>query len=107
MRASPASRAMMPIVSAVGERIDTPGVGIAPKVGLKPTTPLNAAGRKVEPPVCVPKANGICRAPTAAALPELEPPGVRESFQGFRVGAGSAYAKGVVCSLPIGIAPAL
>ncbi len=57
--ASLAVRAMIPTVSKVGASIATPAVGIAPKLGLNPTTPLYAAGRSVEPPVCVPNANGI------------------------------------------------
>src|SRR5579875_591897 len=98
---------MMPMVSNAGDSMPTPAVGMTPNVGLNPTTPLNAAGRKVEPPVCVPNAKGTCRAPTTAPLPALEPPGVRSTFHGLRVGAGSAYANAVVCTLPIGMAPAL
>ena len=34
------------------------------------------AGRVMDPPVWEPRAAGTCRAATAAAEPELEPPGV-------------------------------
>src|SRR5665213_319221 len=105
--ASSAELHKIPTRSNVGASGITPVVAILPIVAIRPTTPLYAAGRRVEPPVCVPKANGICRAPTLAALPALEPPGVRARSQGLRVGAGgSRYANGVVASLPIGIAPA-
>jgi hypothetical protein len=43
---------------------------------LKPATPQNAAGRMTDPIVCVPNANGHNPAPTAAADPLLDPPGV-------------------------------
>jgi hypothetical protein len=38
--------------------------------------PQNEAGLITEPPVCVPRASGIMPAPTAAAEPDDEPPGV-------------------------------
>ena len=63
--------------------------GIAPKVGLKPTTPQKAAGRITEPPVWVPTASGTWPAATAAADPDDEPPGVRPGRRGFRVFAGA------------------
>src|ERR1700730_8498428 len=77
-----------------------------PYDGLKPTTPQYAAGRSTEPMVCVPSANGTCPAATAAALPALEPPGVRSASSGLYVGAGSRCAHAVVCVLPTGTAPA-
>ena len=54
----------------------SPVRGIAPKLGLRPMTPLNAAGRMTEPSVCVPSASGTIPAATAAADPEDDPPGV-------------------------------
>ena len=60
----------------------------------------------VEPTVCVPRVKGTMRAATAAADPDDDPPGVRETFQGLTVGAGSAYANSVVWSLPRTTAPA-
>ena len=50
-----------------------------------PTKPQKDAGSRTEPPVSVPIAQGTSPAATAAALPELEPPGAREKSQGFRV----------------------
>src|SRR2546428_7348266 len=77
-----------------------------PTVGLKPTTPQNAAGLIVEPFVCDPIAAGTTPAATAAAEPIDEPPGVRVVFQGFSVGPGVRYASSAVTVLPITIAPA-
>ena len=59
--------------------------GIRPWVGLKPTTPQNAAGRITEPLVCEPIAPGTMFAATAAAEPLEEPPGVRCRSCGFLV----------------------
>ena len=61
-----------------------PPRGIAPKLGLKPTTPQKAAGRITEPAVCVPTASGAWPAATAAAEPADEPPGVRPGAAGLR-----------------------
>jgi hypothetical protein len=59
--------------------------GISPWVGLKPTTPQNAAGRITEPLVWLPIAPGTMCAATAAAEPLDEPPGVRSRSCGLRV----------------------
>src|SRR5262252_5654882 len=77
-----------------------------PYVGLRPTTPLYAAGRRIEPPVCVPSAMGTSRAATAAPDPLLDPPGVRSARHGLRVGDGSPEANCVVTVLPTRTAPA-
>ena len=54
-------------------------------MGLKPTTPQNAAGRITEPLVCEPTAAGTMCAATAAAEPLEEPPGVRPASWGLVV----------------------
>ena len=69
-------RANTPMVSRLGDCDRTPVRGIAPNVGLKPTMPQKAAGRRTEPPVWVPMASGTMPAATAAAEPDEEPPGV-------------------------------
>ena len=46
------------IASALGDTGITPSSGTRPMLGLKPTMPQNAAGRIVEPTVCVPSASG-------------------------------------------------
>src|SRR6266404_1702665 len=62
--------------------------GMAPKLGLNPTMPLNAAGLMIEPSVWVPSASGTSPAATAAAEPDEDPPGVWSRFQGLTVGPG-------------------
>jgi hypothetical protein len=39
-----------------------------------------------------PNASGTIRAATAAADPPLDPPGIRSSAQGFRVGANAEFS---------------
>ena len=69
--------------------------------------PLNDAGRSKEPMVCVPSANNAMEAATAAADPELDPPGVCSRFQGLRVaGSPPRKANSVVVVFPSKIAPA-
>ena len=48
-----------------------------------PVMPQKLAGWRIEPPVSVPVAAGSSRAATAAADPPEEPPGTRDSSQGF------------------------
>src|ERR1700744_4687981 len=81
--------------------------GIAPKLGLNPTPPLNAAGRITEPSVCVPSANGTSPAATEAADPDDDPPGVCPVFQGLTVGPGCRQANSVETVLPKMVAPRL
>ena len=77
-----------------------------PCVGLKPTTPQNAAGRISDPAVWLPKAIGTIEAPTAAAEPLEEPPGVWAGLCGFFVLPGQKVANSVETVLPISTAPA-
>jgi hypothetical protein len=55
----------------------TPQRDIVPYEGLKPTTPVYAAGNLTDPPVSVPKAAEHCPDATAAALPPELPPAER------------------------------
>ena len=50
-----------------------------------PTTPQNAAGWRIDPPVSLPSAKAHSPAATAAALPPEEPPGTRDRSTGLRV----------------------
>src|SRR5947209_18976284 len=50
-----------------------------------PTTPQNAAGCRIEPPVSEPRPASASPAATAAVEPPEEPPGTQLRFQGFRV----------------------
>src|SRR5580765_8026667 len=83
----------------------TPCIGNTPCVGLKPKAPQYAAGRSTEPWVCVPSATGSMPAPTAAAEPLDEPPGVRAMSCGLRVTLVEPHAKAVVTVLPTITAP--
>src|SRR5579863_7426926 len=75
-------------------------------LGLKPTQPQKLAGRMVEPITWVPSAALTMPAPTAAAEPLDEPPGVCAVFHGLRVPRGSDAANSVVTVLPRMTAPA-
>ena len=50
-----------------------------------PTTPQNAAGVRIDPPVSDPSAISDVPDATLAAEPPLEPPGTRSRLCGFRV----------------------
>src|SRR6201996_9523535 len=100
------SAANSPTVSSVQEKHFTPTVGSIRYDGLIAAQPQNEAGRITEPPVCVPTASGIMPAPTAAAEPDDEPPGVWAWLCGLSVAVGSDEAKAVVVVLPIMVAPA-
>src|SRR5262249_7544611 len=79
-----------------------------PYVGLRPVTPQQAAGMRMEPPVSVPVAIVHIRAARAAAEPPLEPPGTRVRSQGLAVGGLKVpYANSCVFVLPSSTAPAL
>src|SRR5262245_49030754 len=69
-------------------------------------TPQNEPGRMTEPPVWVPSASGIMRAPTPAAEPDDEPPGVCAGLCGFLDLLGVVLASSVVTVLPMMTAPA-
>ncbi len=86
--------------------------GTMPSPCLNPTTPLHAAGMRVEPPPSVATANGTRPAATATAEPPELPPDVRSPRQALRVrpnnGASVRHCwpnSGVVV-LPTTMAPA-
>jgi hypothetical protein len=55
-------------------------------VGSTPTTPQNAAGWRIDPPVSEPSDATAKPAATAAADPPLDPPGTRSNARGLRTG---------------------
>src|SRR5690242_15114696 len=59
-----------------------PSAETSPYVGLKPTTPQQAAGIRIEPPESVPSAASARPAASAAADPPLEPPAIRPGATG-------------------------
>src|SRR5215510_463799 len=77
-----------------------------------PTTPLRAAGWRMDPPVSEPSPTDAKPAATAAADPPLEPPGTRSGQRGLRVGPNAEFsvdepiANSSRFVLPIGTAPA-
>src|SRR5213082_2831714 len=83
-----------------------------PKLGLSPTSPVKAAGMRVEPPPSLAVQKGTSPAATAAADPPLDPPGVRVRSQGLRVVPHAlVWVKAVTPNsgaavFPMGIAPA-
>ena len=64
-----------------------------PRDGLRPTRPQQLAGMRIEPPPSDAWATGTMPLATAAAAPPLEPPDVRSTLHGLRVGP---YASGSV-----------
>src|SRR6476620_3938354 len=58
---------------------------MTPLLCFSPTTPLQAAGIRVEPPPSVAIASGAIPLATATAAPPLEPPLERASLQALRV----------------------
>ena len=65
---------------------ETGPAGTRPRVGFKPTRPQAAAGIRIEPPPSLACAMGRMRAATADAAPPLEPPALRVTSHGLRVG---------------------
>src|SRR2546427_10539677 len=86
--------------------MNMPGGGNRLGYGLIPQRPQNAAGRIVDPVVWLPSASGTMPAPTAAADPLDEPPGVCSGLCGLRVLPGERVANSVVTVLPMMTAPA-
>jgi hypothetical protein len=79
------SLVMGPIWSSDEANATRPYLDTNPYVGFIPTTPQNAAGCLIEPPVSEPSANTDIPAATEAAAPPLEPPGTLSVFHGFLV----------------------
>ncbi len=91
------------------------GIGrlpISPAVGLRPVSPQNAAGVRIDPPPSVPVASGTSPAARAAPEPPDEPPGDHSRPQGLRVGPNTSLsvhpwnANSGMLVLPSTIAPA-
>ncbi len=111
-RASSALRARGPWCEIVSKRPGRTSIGIRPSPGFRPTTPLQAAGMRTEPPMSDPSARATQPDATAAALPPDEPPGVRRGSYGLRVTPQSGlsvcrvWANSGVVVWPMMIAPA-
>src|SRR6185437_3262817 len=109
---SSAVRANGPMWSRLYPRGAHPDLGTRPKVGIRPETPQNAAGRRMLPPVSVPKPPRNRPAATPLPVPELDPPGQVRVSHGFRGsgkgfdGSGAPMANSIVVTLPVITAPA-
>ena len=85
---------------------------IRPYVGFRPTTPQNAAGIRIEPPVSLPSVRGSSSAASTTADPPLEPPETRSVAQGLRADPSRSFtdviphANSCVCVFPTRTAPA-
>src|SRR2546421_10626886 len=94
--ASRTVRVMGPTWDTRAKPLGTPRPsGTRPYDGLKPYTPQNAAGVRIEPPPAVPSASGPQPLATPTAAPPLEPPRVSAGVPGLRVtpkGGGSVTA---------------
>ena len=56
-----------------------------PRDGLRPTTPQEDAGIRIDPPPSLAEATGTMPAPTTAAAPPLDPPAMCSALQGEHV----------------------
>src|SRR4030095_2787485 len=90
----------------------TPLVGTSPSVGLRPTSPHNAEGMRIDPPVSVPIDAYAMSVATEIAEPPDDPPGERLGSSGCLAGpnADSSFvvpnANSCRLVLPIRTAPA-
>src|SRR6476661_505754 len=74
-----------PAVPSAHHRCGCGAVVTRPRWGLRPKSPQQALGMRIEPPPSPPIPTGTIPLATAAAVPPLEPPGVRVRSQGLRV----------------------
>jgi hypothetical protein len=72
-----------PAWSQVQDSGSAPANGIASKLGLKPTTPQNAAGIRTEPPVSLPSPATPIPVATHTPAPLEDPPAWRDGSCGF------------------------
>ena len=86
--------------------------GMRAWLGFNPTSPVKAAGSRVDPPASVAVARGTMPAATAEEEPPLLPPGVFCGFQGLRVTphalvkVAESMPNSDAAVFPIGMAPA-
>ena len=84
--ASRTPRVIGPTWSSEALRRATPLSGTRPCVGLRPTTPLAADGKRIEPPVSEPREPKHRPAAVATPEPLEEMPDQRSGFHGLRGG---------------------
>ena len=74
-----------PTVPSAHHRCSCGAVLTRPRCGLRPNSPQQADGIRIEPPPSPPMPTGTIPEATAAAVPPLEPPGERLGSHGLRV----------------------
>ena len=85
--------------------------GSRPRVGLRPTRPLQAAGMRIDPPPSLACAIGTTPAATNAPEPDEDAPAVWSGFHGLRTGpirgcsADALKPNSDICVLPSGTRP--
>ncbi|MNT15258.1 hypothetical protein D3C72_1503030 [compost metagenome] len=77
-------RASGPAESSEVDNGTAPSNGTRRALGLKPVSPQNALGMRIEPPVSVPSAATAMPSATLTAPPEVEPPAMQASSNGVR-----------------------
>src|SRR5471032_2643932 len=88
--ASATPRAIGPVVTSPASVARPDPDGTRPRPGLTPTSPVAAAGIRIEPPPSDPGATGNRPADTATAAPPLLPPAPSARFHGFRAGGATS-----------------
>ena len=83
--ASSTVRVSGPAVPSAHHRCGCGAVVTRPRCGLSPKSPHIADGMRIDPPPSPPIATGTMPEATAAAVPPLEPPGLRVGSHGLRV----------------------
>lgn len=61
-------------------------------MGLNPTSPQRAAGKRIDPPVSEPIERGARSALTATAEPPDDPPGTRSGSHGLRTAPKALFS---------------
>ena len=104
---------MGPLVASCGRKLSAWGSdGTAPKLGRNPYVPVQPAGLRRDPIMSDPSAKASMPVAKATAAPPEEPPAVRDTSHGLRVGPKTGLVVWLprpnsgVLVLPITIAPA-
>src|SRR4030088_1504997 len=90
--ASATERVNGPTLSSDDANAISPYRDTRPYVGSTPTTPQNAAGCRIDPPVSVPSDATQNPAATDAADPPDDPPGTRSRARGFSTGPYAEFS---------------
>jgi hypothetical protein len=92
MAASATVRASGPGTTRPAREAIPEPAGTRPREGLRPTSPVAAAGMRTDPPPSDPGATGSRPAATATAAPPLDPPAPSAVSYGFRAGGATLFS---------------